>query len=81
MPKRPDAASRAEKHWRSGRPSRRKAATSDATDALYGVTRPDVIGDFQNERSLGGLFADRDEECPCGSGESYYVCHGSCFEN
>lgn len=76
MSREADAAGRA-KAWRSGRLSRARGAASDATDAQYGVTKPDVIGDFLHGRALDGLLADPDEECPCGSGEAYWHCHGS----
>jgi SEC-C motif len=77
MSKHADTAGRGKTSWRSGRLARTRAAQSDATDAEYGVTKPDVIGDFLGERALDGTFGDRDEECPCGSGESYWRCHGS----
>lgn len=70
MPKHPDSARHAKKLWRSGRPSGARAAESDATDALYGLTKPDVIGDFLRERALDGLFDDRDAEGPGESAEA-----------
>jgi hypothetical protein len=79
MPKHSDAPSHAENHWHSGRPS--GSAASDATDAMYGVAKPDVIGDFLRERALDGLIDDRDGDCPCGSGESYGECHGKPAES
>ena len=69
-----NAPGHAENHWHTGRPS--GPVASDATDALYGVTKPDVIEDFLRERGLDGLADDRNGECPCGSGESYADCHG-----
>jgi uncharacterized protein YecA (UPF0149 family) len=78
MSKPRDAAGHARKPWRSGRAS--APAASDVTDTQYGVPKPDVIEDFLRERALDNLFADRDEECPCGSGKSYYACHGSPVE-
>jgi SEC-C motif len=77
MSKQADDAGRRKGSWRSGRLGRATAAESDATDAQYGVSKPDVIGDFLRERALDGVFAERDEDCPCGSGESYWHCHGS----
>jgi len=62
MPKRPGRARHAKKSWRSGRLSRARAAESDATDALYGVAKPDVVGEFLRERALEGLFDDREGE-------------------
>jgi hypothetical protein len=79
MSKDADAAGRVKGSWRSGRLSRARGAASDATDAQYGVTKPDVIGDFLRERVLVG--ADPDEECPCGSGQAYWHCHGSSIES
>jgi hypothetical protein len=63
MPRDRRAAGHAKSPWRSGRLSGARTAESDATDALYGVTKPDVIGDFLRERALEGLFGegDRDE--------------------
>jgi hypothetical protein len=55
-----EAAGHAANLWRNGRPSR--AAVSDATDELYGVTKPEVIEDFLRERALDGLFDERDDE-------------------
>jgi hypothetical protein len=53
------AADHASNPWHSGRLSRARGAISDATDARYGVTKPDVIGDFLRERALDGLLDDR----------------------
>jgi hypothetical protein len=77
MSKHADAADGAERSWRSGRLTRARGAASDATDAQYGVPKPDAIGDFLRERVLDGVFDNQDEECPCGSGEAYWHCHGS----
>lgn len=77
MSKHADAAGRRKGSWRSGRLDRTRAAEADATDQQYGVPKPDVIGDFLHERALDGVCGDREEECPCGSGESYWHCHGS----
>jgi hypothetical protein len=53
------AADHAKNPWHSGRLTRARAEISDATDARYGVSKPDVIGDFLRERALDGLFDDR----------------------
>jgi hypothetical protein len=52
------AADHAKNPWHSGRLSRARAEISDATDARYGVSKPDVIGDFLRERALDDLFDD-----------------------
>jgi uncharacterized protein YchJ len=40
------------------------------------VHKPDAIEVFLSERALDDLFEDQDGECPCGSGKSYWECHG-----
>jgi hypothetical protein len=77
MSKRVDAAGHGKNSWHDGRLSRTRAAASNATDRQYGVREPDVVEGFLHERALDGLFDDRDGDCPCGSGESYWECHGN----
>jgi hypothetical protein len=79
--KRSHAAGDAENPWGNGRLPRTRAAAADTTDQHYGVNKPDVIEDFLRERALDGLFDDRDGECPCGSGKSYWGCHGKPVES
>ena len=62
--------------WHSGRLSRTRAKATDAIEHRYGVRKPDVIEDYLHERAFDGLFDDQDGDCPCGSGESYWSCHG-----
>jgi hypothetical protein len=76
MSSRSDAAGSRPSPWRNGRLFRGRATASDATDRQSGVHTPDVVEEFLRERALDGLFEDRDGECPCGSGKSYWECHG-----
>jgi uncharacterized protein YecA (UPF0149 family) len=75
-----DDAGHAKESWHNGRPSGARANAADAIERQYGVDKPDVIEDFLHERVLDGLSDDRDGECPCGSGKSYWACHGKRVE-
>jgi integrase len=76
MSEHPGEADGAKGSWHSGRPSRAREKATEAIERRYGVEKPDVIGDFLRERVLDGVFDDQDGDCPCGSGKSYWACHG-----